>query len=130
MPRLIATALVACFVCLAAPLGAQGLTATPVDSTAAATATVSPAMGNDATAAPAPSASSSLAPVGAHYAPSHGGNAMSASGSHMGLGQSRAMMIVGLGGVLVGAIVGGTAGTVIMVSGAVIGLVGLYEFMQ
>lgn len=46
------------------------------------------------------------------------------------LGQSKAMMVVGLGGLIVGAIIGGTPGTIIMVGGAVVGLVGLYNYLQ
>ena len=47
-----------------------------------------------------------------------------------GLGQSEAMMIVGGAAILVGAIVGDTAGTFFMVGGAVIGLYGLYKYLQ
>jgi hypothetical protein len=41
-----------------------------------------------------------------------------------------AMMIVGGAAVLLGAIIGDTPGTVIMIGGAVIGLIGLYEYLQ
>ena len=47
-----------------------------------------------------------------------------------GLGQSRAMMIVGGAAVIVGAVIGGTPGTLFMVGGAVVGLIGLYEYLQ
>lgn len=50
--------------------------------------------------------------------------------SNAGLGQSQAMMIVGGAAILVGAIIGGDAGTVFMVGGAVVGLYGLYKFLQ
>ncbi|HEY4132334.1 MAG TPA: hypothetical protein VGM50_17120 [Gemmatimonadaceae bacterium] len=46
------------------------------------------------------------------------------------LGQARAMMIVGVGGLIAGAIVGGTPGTIIMVGGVVVGLIGLYDYLQ
>ena len=46
------------------------------------------------------------------------------------LGQSRAMMVVGLAGLISGAIIGGDAGTIIMVGGTVVGLIGLYEYLQ
>lgn len=46
------------------------------------------------------------------------------------LGQARAMMIVGAAALVTGAIIGGQAGTIIMVGGAVIGLVGLYDYLQ
>jgi len=44
--------------------------------------------------------------------------------------QSAAMMIVGGAGLLVGAIVGGKPGTVIMVSGGVLGLIGLWRYAR
>jgi hypothetical protein len=39
-------------------------------------------------------------------------------------------MIVGGAAILVGAVVGGDGGQIIMIGGAVIGLVGLYKFLQ
>lgn len=53
-----------------------------------------------------------------------------APGGALGLGQSRAMMIVGAAALVTGAVIGGDAGTLIMVGGAVIGLVGLYNYLQ
>lgn len=50
--------------------------------------------------------------------------------SNAGLGQSQAMMIVGGAAILVGAIIGGDAGTIFMVGGAVVGLYGLYKYLQ
>ena len=50
--------------------------------------------------------------------------------SRVGLGQARAMMIVGAAALVAGAIIGDTPGTIIMVGGAVIGLVGLYDYLQ
>jgi hypothetical protein len=47
-----------------------------------------------------------------------------------GLSQSQALMIVGGAAILVGAIVGDTAGDVFMVGGAVVGLYGLYKYLQ
>ena len=46
------------------------------------------------------------------------------------LGQARAMMVVGVAALIAGAIIGDTPGTIIMVGGAVIGLMGLYEYLQ
>jgi hypothetical protein len=43
---------------------------------------------------------------------------------------NRAMMIVGGAALLVGAVIGGNAGTIIMVGGGVVGLYGLYKFLQ
>jgi hypothetical protein len=50
--------------------------------------------------------------------------------ANAGLGQSEALMIVGGASILVGAIIGGDAGTVFMVGGAVVGLYGLYKYLQ
>jgi hypothetical protein len=50
--------------------------------------------------------------------------------THAGLGQSKALMIVGGAALVTGAIVGGKPGTIIMVGGAVVGLVGLYQYLQ
>jgi hypothetical protein len=47
-----------------------------------------------------------------------------------GLGQNEAMMIVGGAAVLVGAIVGGRPGDVFMIGGAIVGLYGLYKYLQ
>ncbi len=50
--------------------------------------------------------------------------------THANLGQSRAMMVVGVAALIAGAIIGGTPGTLIMVGGTVVGLVGLYDYLQ
>ena len=47
-----------------------------------------------------------------------------------GLGQNEALMIVGGAAILVGAIVGGDAGDVFMIGGAIVGLYGLYKYLQ
>jgi hypothetical protein len=47
-----------------------------------------------------------------------------------GLGQAQAMMVVGAAALITGAIIGGDPGTIIMVGGAVIGLYGLYQYLQ
>ena len=47
-----------------------------------------------------------------------------------GMGQPVALMVVGGAALLTGLIIGGDAGTVIAVSGALIGLYGLYEYLQ
>jgi hypothetical protein len=55
---------------------------------------------------------------------------VTAAPAHGNLGQSRAMMVVGVAGLLAGAIIGGTPGNLIMVGGAVVGLIGLYDYLQ
>ena len=44
--------------------------------------------------------------------------------------QNQALMILGGAAFLTGAIIGGKAGTVFMVSGAVVGLYGLFKYLQ
>lgn len=46
------------------------------------------------------------------------------------LGQAKAMMVVGAAALITGAIIEGDAGKIIMVGGAVIGLYGLYQYLQ
>lgn len=57
-------------------------------------------------------------------------SAEAAMQSRAGLGQSRALMFVGLATLIAGAVIGGDAGTIIMVAGAGIGLWGLYQYLQ
>jgi hypothetical protein len=52
------------------------------------------------------------------------------SPQHANLGQARAMMVVGVAALIAGAIIGDTPGTIVMVGGAVIGLIGLYDYLQ
>lgn len=69
--------------------------------------------------------------VAAHYPVASKSQALTAAAAeHAGLGHAAALMVVGLGGLLAGAIIGGQAGTIIMVGGAIVGLVGLYEYLQ
>lgn len=49
---------------------------------------------------------------------------------HAGMGRNVALMVVGAAGILAGAVVGGDSGHVIMIGGAVIGLIGLYQFLR
>lgn len=53
-----------------------------------------------------------------------------AARGNAGLGQNEALMIVGGAAILVGAIVGGDAGDVFMIGGAIVGLYGLYKYLQ
>ena len=54
----------------------------------------------------------------------------SAAQRRRGLGQPVALMVVGGAALLAGLIIGDDAGTVIAVSGALVGLYGLYEYLQ
>lgn len=55
---------------------------------------------------------------------------MSAAAKNANLGQAQALMIVGAAALITGAIIGDDPGTIIMVGGAVIGLYGLYQYLQ
>jgi hypothetical protein len=48
----------------------------------------------------------------------------------MGAGQNVALMVVGAAAIIIGAAIGHTAGVLIAVAGAAIGLYGLYYFIQ
>ncbi len=48
----------------------------------------------------------------------------------LGAGQNVALMVVGGAALVIGAIIGGTAGVLLAVGGAVVGLYGLYNFVQ
>lgn len=67
--------------------------------------------------------------VGAHRLTSTSSNATAAP-QHAGLGQPVAMMVVGLAGLVAGAVIGGDPGTIIMIGGAVVGLIGLWQYLQ
>jgi len=54
----------------------------------------------------------------------------SAAQRRAGLGQPIALMVVGGAALLTGLIIGDDAGTVIAVGGALVGLYGLYEYLQ
>ena len=45
-------------------------------------------------------------------------------------GQDVALMAVGVGAVIAGALIGGTAGTIIIIGGAAMGLFGLYHYLE
>jgi hypothetical protein len=50
--------------------------------------------------------------------------------THQNLGQAKALMVVGAAAFVAGALIDGDAGRIIMVGGAVIGLYGLYQYLQ
>jgi len=46
------------------------------------------------------------------------------------MGQPVALMVVGGAAIIIGAVIGGDAGTIFMIGGAVAGLIGLYQYLQ
>lgn len=111
---------------LAAPAGAQAVSGAPsLALQPNAPAAVAPA----ATAQPAAGPSLSALPAAAHRAEASGPLRMMPA-QRANLGQAKALMIVGAAAFVAGAIIGDTPGTIIMVGGAAVGLVGLYEYLQ
>jgi len=90
--------------------------------------------------AAAPTAEATVArPVGAskvslrsavHARENVGPLVVNAAAQRANIGQSQALMVVGGAALIVGAIIGDDPGTIIMVGGAVIGLYGLYQYLQ
>ena len=56
--------------------------------------------------------------------------ALAAVARNQGMGKPVALMVVGGSALLAGLIIGGDAGTVIAIGGVVIGLIGLYQYLQ
>ncbi len=50
--------------------------------------------------------------------------------ARLGAGRNVALMVVGGAALIIGAAIGGTAGILIAVTGAAVGLYGLYNFIQ
>lgn len=113
----------------AAPAGAQAVSASALAATPAPMADT-PAMQVAAPAADV-AAGPRLAslPLAAHRAESTGPLRMMAP-QRANMGQAKALMIVGAAAFVAGAIIGDTPGTIIMVGGAAVGLVGLYQYLQ
>jgi hypothetical protein len=109
---------------LAAPLAAQGVADGRSIQSAATAVSASPAAEPVVSAGPTLSSASvgvrAVAPVGA-LVPTPAPRAYA---------QSPAMMIVGGAALLVGAVVGGDAGTILMVGGGVVGLFGLWNYLR
>jgi hypothetical protein len=57
-------------------------------------------------------------------------NNSAATGSHVGAGQNVALMVVGGAALITGLVIGGDGGTLLAIGGAVVGLLGLYNFVK
>jgi hypothetical protein len=130
-----AAALLAAAGSLAAQGSAQGAAQTTGASDQQGSAVAAPVADPAPVAAPAPAQPVSLAPFADNA--TVGVRSLSPSApvpyappprDHVGT--NVAMMIVGGAGLIVGAIIGGTPGTIVMVAGGVVGLVGLYKYLQ
>jgi ABC-type uncharacterized transport system permease subunit len=63
-------------------------------------------------------------------APAIAASANAAADAHMGAGTNVALMVVGAAAIIIGVAIGHTAGLLVAVFGAAIGLYGLYYFIQ
>ena len=100
---------------------------------AASPATIALAQAPAAAAAPAKAAAGptmSANEVGIRRAAPAKTIAAPAAEQRLGAGRNVAMLVVGGAALIIGAIIGGTPGVLIAVGGAVIGLYGLYNFVQ
>jgi hypothetical protein len=116
---------------VAARAGAQTLSAG--DSTPVIVRTISdsvPAAASEMGAAPSRGASMNGLRSAVHVKETPRALQPNAAATHANLGQARAMIIVGAAALVTGAIIGGDPGTIIMVGGAVVGLYGLYQYLQ
>lgn len=89
-----------------------------------------PATDASATAAVGPTIESAVA--GFRISAGQRENASPAAAAQLRRGQGKdvALMVVGVGAMIVGAIVGDTAGTVILIGGAAMALWGLYNYLE
>lgn len=112
---------------LGSPLAAQEAALVPRSS--AVVESASPAA---AAAVAAPSSGPTLesASVAVRQPASSTKETTATAPAQRGLGKSAALMVVGGAAVLTGLIVGGGAGYAIAVGGAVVGLYGLYQYLQ
>jgi hypothetical protein len=82
------------------------------------------------TKTPAAGPTADAARVAVSEPTSHELKVSAAAQRRAGLGQPVALMVVGGAALLTGLIIGDDAGTVIAVGGALVGLYGLYEYLQ
>ena len=91
---------------------------------------LTPAADSTVTVTRVPGPTADGARVGVSQPTSHELKISSAAQRRAGLGQPVALMVVGGAALLTGLIIGDDAGTVIAVGGALVGLYGLYEYLQ
>jgi hypothetical protein len=119
----LAVALTVASAAIATPARAQDAAATATSAQDSVPAPSAPAE----TRAPA-GPSFEAAAVGVRHAPSDA--AETAQRRSGGYGQPMALMVVGGAALLAGLIIGGGGGTAIAVGGALVGLYGLYQYLQ
>ena len=132
--RIALTAVAGLALCVSArTASSQQLTTSPVASPAAASQALAPRTPRTDVAAPTRTAGPTVdaARAGVTQETSRENTLNGAAQTRRrNLGQPVALMVVGGAALLTGLIIGGGAGTAIAVGGAVVGLYGLYEFLQ
>jgi hypothetical protein len=130
-------AVVSLIAAIGAPLGAQQVAPQAnTDAVRAVTVGVpAPVQQNDAVVAPASTSGAAMTGLragvhGKETARTNAAASTATAAASANLGTSKAMMGVGLGALIVGAIIGGTPGSIIMIGGALVGLKGLYDYLQ
>ena len=109
----------------------QGSVTTRSDSAAVALQSGS-TMGNATDAQTVPNAGMRSVPAGINVAPVHTPFVVGqpAGDAHLGAGSNIALMGVGAAAIVVGLMIGGNGGSAIAIGGGVIGLLGLYRYLQ
>lgn len=113
-----ALALAVASMAVARPAAAQSISLAPAPVTAEAAAPVAEPANGPTLAAASVAVRHAEAPV------------TTAPARRAGYGQPVALMVVGGAALLTGLIIGDDAGTAIAVGGAVVGLIGLYQYLQ
>jgi hypothetical protein len=115
------------------PLRAQTSDLNTIPDSASVTTDSAKTTGEVTRAAPVPATSGASMTglrAGVHLRETSRPSQPNALATRANLGQARAMMVVGVAALFAGAIIGGDPGTIVMVGGAVIGLIGLYDYLQ
>jgi hypothetical protein len=130
-PFVLHTALAALLLCFAAvPAAAQQALAPHTPPADVASLAPAPSEGPAADSVRVAGPTVDAARVGVSEPRSQDLKITTAAPRRAGYGQPVALMVVGGAALLTGLIIGGDAGTVIAVGGALVGLYGLYEFLQ
>jgi len=110
---------------------AQSATSSAVGITSNAAMTPNATMTpNVATPSAGPTTAASTVGIRAPVAQRSNANGAAAADPHLGAGQNIALMVVGGAALIIGAVIGDTAGVLLAIGGAIVFLYGLYNFVQ
>jgi hypothetical protein len=130
MTRIRRLTLVALVVAVAGARPALAQEAAAAEVTPKAAATPQRSSAQAASSAPQTGPTFEAARVGVRPLAQTGAETTAPAAAAQNVGRPLALMIVGFGALLAGAIIGDDVGTIFMVGGALIGLVGLYEYLK